>query len=106
MSDEEPAMLTDDLFSVSDQVVLVSGGSRGIGRAIAQGFAQRGAQVVITGREEKPLAATAAEISAAGPAVRGLVCDVADAAAVKRLTEQAVAELGHIDTLINVAGVN
>ena len=84
----------DDLFSVADQVVLVSGGSRGIGRAIAQGFAQRGARVIITGREEKSLAATAAEISVADrPAARGLVCDVADAAAVKRLAETAIAEL-------------
>src|SRR5207237_1501540 len=90
----------DDLFSVADQVVLVSGGSRGIGRAIAQGFAQRGARVIITGREEKSLAATAAEISVADrPAARGLVCDVADAAAVKRLAETAIAEFGHIDTL-------
>jgi NAD(P)-dependent dehydrogenase (short-subunit alcohol dehydrogenase family) len=97
----------DDLFSVAGQVVLVSGGSRGIGRAIAQGFAQRGAQVVISGREEKTLAATAKEITVSGgPAVRGMVCDVADAAAVKRLADAAVAELGHVDTLINVAGVN
>ena len=42
--------MADSLFSVADQVVLVSGGSRGIGRAIAAGFAERGAQVVITGR--------------------------------------------------------
>jgi gluconate 5-dehydrogenase len=101
------AAASDDLFSVAGQVVLVSGGSRGIGRAIAQGFAHRGAEVVITGREEKTLSATAMEITArGGPAVRGLVCDVADSAAVKRLAETAIAELGRIDTLINVAGVN
>ena len=97
----------DALFSVAGQVVLVSGASRGIGRAIAQGFARRGARVIITGREQQTLAATAAEIAAPdGPAVRGLVCDVADAAAVRRLAETVAAEFGHVDTLINVAGVN
>ncbi len=45
----------DPLFSVADQVVIVSGGSRGIGRAIAQGFAERGAQVVVTGRDPSTL---------------------------------------------------
>ena len=49
-------MNPDALFSVADQVVLVAGASRGIGRAIAEGFAQRGAKVIITGREEKTLA--------------------------------------------------
>ena len=47
--------MTDSLFAVKDQVVLVSGGSRGIGLAIAAGFAERGARVVITGREEATL---------------------------------------------------
>ncbi len=47
--------MTDSLFSVADQVVLVSGGSRGIGRAIAAGFAERGARVIITGRDAATL---------------------------------------------------
>ena len=45
--------MTDELFSVANQVVLVSGGSRGIGKAIAQGFAEREAQVVITGHGKR-----------------------------------------------------
>ena len=48
-------MSMDPLFSVEGQVVLVSGASRGIGRAIAAGFAQRGAQVIITGRDPTSL---------------------------------------------------
>ena len=51
--------MSDPLFSVADQVVLVSGGSRGIGRALAAGFAQRDARVIITGRETSTLEQTA-----------------------------------------------
>jgi gluconate 5-dehydrogenase len=97
--------MNDRLFSVEGQVVLVSGASRGIGRAIAEGFAQRGARVIITGRELATLEATARAISPGGLA-RPMVCDVADPAAIERLVAGALAEYGHIDTLVNVAGVN
>lgn len=98
--------MPDELFSVAGQVVLVSGGSRGIGRAIAEGFARRGATVIITGREPAGLAQTAREICPPGGTVRGLVCDVADPQAIERLTDQAIQEFGQVDTLLNVAGVN
>jgi NAD(P)-dependent dehydrogenase (short-subunit alcohol dehydrogenase family) len=91
----------DSLFSVQDQVVLVSGASRGIGRAIAEGFAQRGAKVIITGREAATLAKTAHDIGA-----HPIVCDVAKKDAIDRLVQTALAKFDHIDTLINVAGVN
>jgi gluconate 5-dehydrogenase len=98
--------MNDDLFSVAGQVVLVSGGSRGIGRALAEGFAKRGATVIITGREADSLAKTAREIAPSGATVKPLVCDVADSAAIKKLVETVLAEHGRIDTLLNVAGVN
>jgi NAD(P)-dependent dehydrogenase (short-subunit alcohol dehydrogenase family) len=101
--------MSDQLFSVRDQIVLVSGGSRGIGRAIADGFAQRGANVIVSGREMKTLEQTAGEIAtrAGGDArVTPLVCDVADGKAIGRLVEKVLADFGHVDTLINVAGVN
>jgi NAD(P)-dependent dehydrogenase (short-subunit alcohol dehydrogenase family) len=91
----------DSLFSVKDQVVLVSGASRGIGRAIAEGFAQRGAKVVITGRESATLDNTARDIGASP-----IVCDVASATAIDRLVKAALEQFGRIDTLLNVAGVN
>ena len=47
--------MADELFSVAGQVVLVSGGSRGIGRELAAGFVQRGATVVITGRKQETI---------------------------------------------------
>ena len=56
--------MNDTLFSVADQIVLVSGGSRGIGKAMAAAFAQRGAKVTITGRDETTLTQAAEEIGA------------------------------------------
>jgi NAD(P)-dependent dehydrogenase (short-subunit alcohol dehydrogenase family) len=98
--------MNDSLFSVTDQVVLVSGGSRGIGRAIAEGFARRGAKVIISGRELATLEQTAKEIAPPGATVRPLVCDVAKPDDVARLVADVVKEFGRIDILLNVAGVN
>lgn len=98
--------MSDKLFSVADQVVLVSGGSRGIGRELAAGFAQRGAQVVITGRKQETIDQTAKEISTPQSQVKAFVCDVSDPAAQKDLVANVVSECGQIDTLLNVAGVN
>lgn len=98
--------MPDALFSVSDQVVLVSGGSRGIGKALALGFAQRGAHVWISGRDEATLQATAAEISVGAHPVRFVVSDVTRAQDCQHAVETIVQALGRVDTLINVAGIN
>lgn len=99
-------MAVDPLFSVTEQVVLVSGGSRGIGKALAGGFAEREAHVVITGRDAGTLAATAAELSVGKYPVEYLVCDVAQPEQIGRLVEEVQKRWGRIDTLLNVAGVN
>jgi NAD(P)-dependent dehydrogenase (short-subunit alcohol dehydrogenase family) len=98
--------MADDLFSVKDQVVLISGASRGIGRAIAEGFASRGATVVITGRVAATIEQTAREICLAGGTVLGKVCDAADVPQGQRLVDEVVDRFGRIDTLVNCAGVN
>lgn len=98
--------MTDELFSVADQVVLVSGASRGIGRALAEGFVQRGAKVIITGRDETTLKQATREMDPVGKTVRPMVCDVANARDIERLVQEVVDEFGQVDTLINVAGVN
>jgi NAD(P)-dependent dehydrogenase (short-subunit alcohol dehydrogenase family) len=95
--------MSDQLFSVADQVVLVSGGSRGIGRAIAQGFAERGAKVVITGREADTLKATAQEL---GHNVQTCVCDVAQVQSIRDCAKSTLDKFGRVDTLVNCAGVN
>ena len=99
--------MNDALFSVSNQVVIVSGGSRGIGRAIAAGFAERDAKVVITGRDDSSLTAAAKEIGAdTRGSVTPIVCDVAKLEDIERLVAKVIADFGRIDTLVNVAGVN
>lgn len=98
--------MRDELFSVADQIVLVSGGSRGIGRALAQGFAERGARVIITGRQADTLDQTAEEISTGAHPVAFQVCDVAKPEEIPGLVDTLVGEYGRIDTLLNVAGIN
>jgi NAD(P)-dependent dehydrogenase (short-subunit alcohol dehydrogenase family) len=98
--------MQDKLFSVEDQVVLVSGGSRGIGRALAEGFAERDAQVIIAGREANTLVQTAKDISKGKHQVGYQECDVAKPDDVTRLVEDTLKKCGRIDTLLNVAGVN
>ena len=100
--------MSDPLFSVANQIVIISGGSRGIGKAIAQGFAVRGAHTVVTGRNADSLNDTVNEMTEAGAthAVTPIVCDVSKPEDITRLGETVAEKYGRIDTLINVAGVN
>lgn len=98
--------MSDSLFSVKDRVTLISGGSRGIGRGIAAGFAQRGAKVVIASRDENTLRAASAEMSTDENPVEWCVCDVSKPDDIRGCVEKVVQDHGRIDVLINVAGVN
>lgn len=98
--------MSDKLFSVDGQVVLVSGGSRGIGRTLAAAFAERGATVIVTGREQQSLEETARAICPEGGTVRPIVCDVSVTRDIEALVKTVLDEFGHVDTLLNVAGVN
>ena len=95
--------MDDPLFSVRDQVVLVSGGSRGIGRAIARAFCRRGSRVVLTGRSVETTESAVRELEGEGP-VWGRACDVTGA--VGPLVEEVIERHGRIDTLVNCAGIN
>lgn len=89
---------------LQDAVALVTGSSRGIGRAIALKFAQEGARVVITGRTQATLAEVEKEIQALGREVLALTCDAAADAQVRAMVRDAEAHFGRIDVLVNNAG--
>lgn len=82
---------------------VVCGGSRGIGRAIALGFAQGGAAVSICARGAETLEATRVEIAAFGHAAHAGVCDLGDTEAIRRYIADAAKALGGIDILVNNA---
>jgi gluconate 5-dehydrogenase len=98
--------MSEELFSVAGQNVVVTGGSRGIGRAIAEGFAARGANVLICSRTQESVETALKEMNDAGLKADGVACDVSDEQQILTAVQTAISRLGHIDTLVNVAGVN
>ncbi len=96
------------------KVAIVTGASRGIGKAIALGFAAHGAAVVVAARSESPpheklpgtIYETAAAIEAAGGRALPVRCDVTDEASVGAMVEKTLAEFGRIDILVNNAAVD
>lgn len=92
-------------MQLRDRVAVVTGGGRGIGRAIARRFAAEGAMVAIAQRDKDSLLRTAAEIRAAGGVALPIPTDVGDEAACERLIETAVRELGTLDILVNNAAI-
>jgi NAD(P)-dependent dehydrogenase (short-subunit alcohol dehydrogenase family) len=94
------------------KVVLVSGGSRGIGRAAAQAFAHRGASVAIAGRTAANVTRTALELdeiachACAGGGILGVTCDLMEAAGVEAFVERSVERFGGVDVLVNNVGAS
>ena len=93
-------------MSLKGKVSLVTGGRRGIGRAIAEVLARRGSDLALADRDKAETEATAQEIAlSTGQRVLALQTDVSDNASAKAMVEAALAHYGHIDILVNNAGI-
>ncbi|MCP5060283.1 MAG: SDR family oxidoreductase [bacterium] len=90
-------------LGLADKAVVITGGSKGIGRATALAFAGEGANVAICARSEGPLEETAKEIEARGVRAYAAPCDVADASSLGGFLDDARAALGGVDVLVNNA---
>ena len=93
------------MMRLQDRVALITGGGSGIGQAIAEHFAQEGAQVVVADRNLARAESTVAKISAAGGTAAPVQVDVAEAAAVARMAAEAEARFGRVDLLVNNAAI-
>jgi len=93
-------------FSLEGKVALVTGGSRGIGKATALGFAEAGADVAVTSRKLPALEMVAQEIRDMGRESLPVECHIGRIDQIKSLVEKVVAEFGRIDILVNNAGTN
>jgi len=91
------------IFDFKEKTAIVTGGGRGIGRAIALGLAGAGASVVIAGRTKEQLDSVAQEISASGGHVHSIVTDLTVKSDLEKLVEETVRTFGRIDILINNA---
>lgn len=94
------------LFDMSGKTVLITGGSRGMGRAMSHGFAAAGADVIVTSRKLDACEAVAAEIRSAGRRALAVACHVGKWDDIERLMGAAYGEFGRIDVLINNAGMS
>ena len=97
-------MKPSELFDLSGRVAIVTGGATGIGRQMADGLAEMGADLVLCARHQDRCEQAAEELRALGVRALGLRCDVRDPAEVQAVVDRTRTELGRIDILVNNAG--
>jgi len=97
--------VTIPTLDATGKVAVVTGGSKGLGREMALGFAEAGADVVVASRKLEPCEAVAAEVRALGRRALAVSCHVGDWDQCGALVDAAVAEFGRIDVLVNNAGI-
>ncbi len=96
-----------DLFRLDGRVALITGGSKGLGEAMAEALADAGADLMLVSRHEDEARAVAERIAAqSGRRVQALAADMADSAQIERMVRDTMGAFGHIDILINNAGIN
>src|SRR5690348_12117746 len=100
-----PAYAETHVIHLADKVVVVTGGTRGIGAAIAETCAELGGKVVLTGRDDKSGAEIEQKIRTKGGVARFVQGDVTAAGFPDRLMDDVIMQEGHIDVLVNNAGI-
>ena len=98
--------MVNDIFRLEDKVAVITGGSRGIGRSIAEEFARRGARVVITARKADELEETARAIRDEGGEATAIAAHAAKDDTIDALVDQVMEKYGRIDVLVNNAATN
>ena len=99
-------MRTGPIFDLAGRVAIVTGGSVGLGRQMAEGLAEMGAHLVLCARKKERCLETAEELQQLGVQVLALGCDVKDPASISEVVDATVKHFGHIDILINNAGTS
>lgn len=95
-----------DLFDLTGKTAIVTGGSRGIGKEMAEGLAEAGASLMLCSRRQEWLDETVAEFAKRGFNAAGILCDVSKPDDVQTLVDETVSKFGSIDILVNNAGVS
>ncbi|MBK7392219.1 MAG: glucose 1-dehydrogenase [Chloracidobacterium sp.] len=95
-----------DLFDLTGKTAIVTGGSRGIGKEMAEALGETGANLMLCARRSEWLDETVKEFEGKGITVAGTVCDVAKAEEVQAVVDATVAKFGSVDILINNAGIS
>lgn len=98
--------MATDLFDLSGKTALITGASRGIGKAIAQLLAQHGAHVIISSRKVESCAAVVEEITAAGGSAEPMACHIGDLEQIENAIAQIRERHGKLDILVNNAAIN
>jgi NAD(P)-dependent dehydrogenase (short-subunit alcohol dehydrogenase family) len=100
------SMNVKQLFDLTGRVAIVTGGSIGLGRQIAEGLAEMGAQLVLCARNEERCRQAAEELQQLGVKAVALACDVKNPASIQELVDATLSQFGRIDILINNAGIS
>jgi NAD(P)-dependent dehydrogenase (short-subunit alcohol dehydrogenase family) len=97
---------TSKIFDLTGRVAIITGGSVGLGRQMAEGLAEMGASLVLCARKKERCLRTASELQAAGAKVLALACEVKDPSSIQAVADATLEHFGRIDILINNAGTS